>query len=253
MLAADEEASRHADHAEKIAIATLDPQVGETAMTNGSSFSGAPLSAVALLIPEKSARSGDGAAKMSVDPKEAVTTADVFNEIEHDDVGVHVFQATEDITGELDPRAEDGAPDGEADPQTISTEDEVSRFVEEAENISVRMDDAPKEKKNDMANGAPNDRVPVLGVTLLLPEKSAGGGGQGVVIMNVDRNGAAADNGIRAGNVILEVDDRKVFHPAQVIAAIATAKKDGRRIILMRIKTLNTTRIVQFFLEEEEV
>jgi DNA methylase/PDZ domain len=248
-VAADEEARRDADSAMNIAIATRDSR-GETAAANDGSSCGAPSSAVALLRPEKSAGSSDHGAVMMRDGQEgALASAEGFDEIERDGDGgpadVCVSRANEYIAGELAVRADGGPLDGMADPETVLASD----GADEADNISVWSENAQKQKENDMANDAPDERVPLLGVTLLGFEKSAGGGSQGVVIMEVDRNGPAASEGLKAGNAILEAGGKKVSHPGQVIAAIGSAKKVGHGFILLRIKTANTIRIVRFALE----
>jgi PDZ domain len=153
------------------------------------------------------------------------------------------------IAGELALRAHDGPLDGRADPQSTIAEVEPSHGAVEVDNIPVWIENARKQKVNEVAIDAPDGRVPVLGVTLLPSEKSAGGGGPGVVIMEVDRNGPADREGLKAGNVILEAGGKKVSQSAQVIAAIASAKNAGHGSILLRIKTANTIRIVLFALK----
>ena len=78
-----------------------------------------------------------------------------------------------------------------------------------------------------------------LGLTL-----SAGGNGKGVVVASVDPDGAAAQKGLREGDTILEVGGRAVAKPADVRQAMDAARKDGRKSVLMRVKSAEGTRYV---------
>jgi PDZ domain len=246
VVAADKDAGRDAGDALNIAIATLDSQDGETAAANDRSSCGAPVSGAVL----SARRGGHGAV---ADGQEgALATAGSFDEIERDNRGladVCVYRANEYIAGELALWAHDGPLDGMADPQSTLAEVEPFHGAVEVGNIPVWIKSARKRKVNDVAIDAPDGRVPVLGVTLLTCEKSAGDGGPGVVIREVDRNGPADRDGLKAGNVILEAGGKKVSQSAEVIAAIASAKNAGNGSILLRIKTANTVRIVLYALK----
>jgi len=71
-----------------------------------------------------------------------------------------------------------------------------------------------------------------LGLTL-----RAAHGQDGVVVAEVDPDGAAADKGLKQGDVILEVAGKSVNRPAEVVAAIDTAKSDGKKSVLVRVKS----------------
>jgi serine protease Do len=62
-------------------------------------------------------------------------------------------------------------------------------------------------------------------------------GQDGVVVSDVDPDGAAADKGLKEGDVILEVAGKSVNRPSDVAEAIATAKTDGKKSVLMRVKS----------------
>ncbi len=61
---------------------------------------------------------------------------------------------------------------------------------------------------------------------------------------NVDRNGIASELGFKTGDVILEVGGKAVSAPADVRKALADARTDGKRTILMRVKSGEGTRFV---------
>ena len=71
-----------------------------------------------------------------------------------------------------------------------------------------------------------------LGLTL-----RAAHGQDGVVIADVDPDGAAADKGLKEGDVILEVAGKPVNRPSEVAEAINAAKSDGKKSVLLRVKS----------------
>jgi serine protease Do len=103
-----------------------------------------------------------------------------------------------------------------------------------------------KAEKMAMAGDEKNSGPAVLGVQLAPAKDVSGAGDEGVAIVNVDPNGAAASKGIADGDVILEVAGKKVSQPDEVKAGIATARQDGKKAVLMRIKTANGARFVAF-------
>ena len=72
----------------------------------------------------------------------------------------------------------------------------------------------------------------------------AGAGSEGVVVTGVDSSGVAADHGFATGDVILEVAGKTVSTPADVRKVIASARTDGKRTVLMRVKKGDNTRFV---------
>jgi serine protease Do len=68
--------------------------------------------------------------------------------------------------------------------------------------------------------------------------------GEGVTIAKVDPNGQAAERGLQPGDVIVSIGSDPVTGPSEVETAIASAKADGLKAILMRIKSGDRTRFV---------
>jgi serine protease Do len=80
---------------------------------------------------------------------------------------------------------------------------------------------------------------PRLGLSL-----TPGGSEPGVVVAEVDPSGPAADFGFKAGDVILEVGGKAVATPDEVGKALGKARDDGKRSVLMRVKSEQGTRYV---------
>jgi serine protease Do len=81
--------------------------------------------------------------------------------------------------------------------------------------------------------------VPKLGLSLA----PARNGGEGVVVTQVDPNGTASDQ-FQTGDVILDVNGKAVATPADVRKAVSDAQSDGKRSVLMRVKSNQGTRFV---------
>ncbi len=110
-----------------------------------------------------------------------------------------------------------------------------------------------------MRNGAPMTLEVTLGAMPSEKTASAGSGGSGnaensgsalanlgmtlrrgqdgVLVTDVDPDSAAADKGLKEGDVILEVAGKSVTRPSEVAQAIDAAKNDGKKSVLMRVKS----------------
>lgn len=87
--------------------------------------------------------------------------------------------------------------------------------------------------------------VDLLGLSLAQPGPTrTGGPREGVQIADVDGSSDAAAKGIRAGDVILDVQGQKVSTPAEVEAAVKSVQASGRPAVLLRIKTGDAIRFV---------
>ena len=86
--------------------------------------------------------------------------------------------------------------------------------------------------------------MPRLGLTLAPAGQVAGGGSDGVVVTSVEPDGVASEQGFKTGDVILEVAGKKVANPADVRGALDDAQKDGKRTVLMRVKSGDATKFV---------
>jgi serine protease Do len=107
--------------------------------------------------------------------------------------------------------------------------------------VTLTLGQLPDQKEARADTGTKNDpagtEVPRLGLTLAPAGQVAGSGNEGVVVTNVDPSGVAADHGFKTGDVILDVGGKKVGNPNEVRDAIRDAQKDGKRSVLMRVKS----------------
>ncbi len=83
-----------------------------------------------------------------------------------------------------------------------------------------------------------------LGLSLAPAASVAGAGNDGVVVADIDPEGAAAQKGLKTGDVILEAGGKAVSRPADVTAAMDAAKKDGHKAVLLRVKSGDAIRYV---------
>jgi serine protease Do len=86
--------------------------------------------------------------------------------------------------------------------------------------------------------------IPQLGLSLAPAGTVGGAGGEGVVVLNVDPSGPAAERGFKNGDVILDVGGKVVGSPSEVRDAISKARTEGKRQVLVRVKSGEATRFV---------
>ena len=96
-----------------------------------------------------------------------------------------------------------------------------------------------------------------LGLSLAPAVKVPGAGEDGVVITEVDPNSDAADKGLKAGDVILQVAGETVSQPGDVAKGVKKAMdkaKDKDKVnVLMQVKTGDQTRFVALSLKKAKV
>jgi serine protease Do len=119
----------------------------------------------------------------------------------------------------------------------------------ETKTISLTLGELPNQRQADATPAAPeanpsSTNLPRLGLSIAPAGQVAGSGSEGVVITNVDPDGSASDQGLKTGDVILEVGGKKVANPGDVRDAIGQAQKDGKRSVLVRLKSGEGSRFV---------
>jgi serine protease Do len=118
----------------------------------------------------------------------------------------------------------------------------------EEKTFSISLGELPNQREaraNTPDSSSPEGTdVPRLGLTVSPAGQVAGSGSEGVVVTDVDPNGLASDQGVKTGDVILEVGGKKVANPSDVRSALKDAQKEGKRTILMRVKSGDGTHFV---------
>jgi hypothetical protein len=71
-----------------------------------------------------------------------------------------------------------------------------------------------------------------------------GVGQKGLVVTSIDSSGAAAEHGLKTGDVILNVDGKEVATVSDIRSALVQAKASGRLSVLMQVKTADATRFI---------
>jgi serine protease Do len=116
------------------------------------------------------------------------------------------------------------------------------------EQLSMTLGELPKEvtarNSTDDHGAAQGTAIPRLGLSLAPAANVSGAGTQGVVVTDVEPDGAAAAQGFKTGDVILDVSGQAVNVPADVRRAIQGARDDGKHTVLMRVKSEQGTRFV---------
>ncbi len=103
------------------------------------------------------------------------------------------------------------------------------------------------QKTEKTAQAAPAETENPLKLGLQLAQSSSTAEDRkGVEIANVEPDGLGASKGLVAGDVILEVAGKPVTKPSEVKADIAAAKRDGKRSVVMLIRTSDASRFVAF-------
>jgi serine protease Do len=113
-----------------------------------------------------------------------------------------------------------------------------------AQTITVTLARMPNQQQAQA--GEPQDQsqsTPRLGLSLA-PAKAAGAGSQGVVVTAVDPDGPAAEQGIKAGDVITNVGATTVSTPGDVQKQLAELQKAGKHSVLMRVKSGDASHYV---------
>jgi serine protease Do len=122
--------------------------------------------------------------------------------------------------------------------------------LQETETASAETSDKPKPASPQA------DTAKALGMTLSdltpdLKEKySLGDDAKGIVVVDVAKDSASAEKGLRAGDVIMEASQEEVKTPGQLVGKVADAKKLGRKSILLLIQRQGDLRFVALRIDQ---
>ncbi|MEO1746280.1 MAG: Do family serine endopeptidase [Pseudomonadota bacterium] len=76
--------------------------------------------------------------------------------------------------------------------------------------------------------------------------------GDGVLVTDVEADSAAAEAGLRAGDIIREINNRAVTSAEDITQQIDAVKEQGRRAALLRVEGENNSRFAALSLSEDE-
>jgi serine protease Do len=99
---------------------------------------------------------------------------------------------------------------------------------------------AKQEQERKMASPA----AAGLGLKLAPARTTSSPGGSGVVITGIDPNGSAIERGLSSGDVIIKMAGEAVNTPGEVRDALDKARREGKRFVLMQVRSGETTRFV---------
>ena len=117
----------------------------------------------------------------------------------------------------------------------------------EQKTVTLTLGQMPGDQQvasGDREQSQPQGGAPHLGLQVAPAKDVSGAGSQGVVVVGVDPDGPAAEQGFQTGNVILDVAGKSVANAGEVRQALVEAKAQGKHDVLMRVKTGDTIRFV---------
>jgi periplasmic serine protease, Do/DeqQ family len=118
--------------------------------------------------------------------------------------------------------------------------------------VGVLTEEEEKQASGAKAEEKPADSVsiPGLGLSVVAIDDKArerfdlGDDAKGVVVTTIDSDGPASDQGIRPGEVIVEIGQEGVTTPAQLAEKVTAAKENGRKSVLLLVEGQGGLRFV---------
>jgi serine protease Do len=116
--------------------------------------------------------------------------------------------------------------------------------------VAITLGELPATKEALAARGghaaqaATHPPASDLGLKLAPAAEMPGAEGRGVIVIGIDPNGRAADLGVVAGDIILEVNGKAVQTADDIRTALSDARDAGRHATLMRLKSGEAIRFV---------
>ena len=120
----------------------------------------------------------------------------------------------------------------------------------EERDVTVKLGEFPNNDKvaslgggNDESEGG--KELEDLGLTLVpAPEFPGSKAKDGVAVSSVDPNSKAADQGLRRGDIIVEVNGKAVSTPDDVSDSIRDAREKGRKNVLLQVRSRDQQRFL---------
>lgn len=115
--------------------------------------------------------------------------------------------------------------------------------------LSNEQEQADNQEESAPSRGGVEDSSQVLGMTLA-PASDVGIEGDGLAVVEVDPNGAAAEAGIRVGDIIMQASGIDVASSGDFEDGLDAAKQDGRKNVLLKLQTGENARFVAVPVED---
>ena len=126
----------------------------------------------------------------------------------------------------------------------------------EERDVTVALGEFPNNDKVAALGGGDNEEneagkeLEDLGLTLVpAPEFPGSKSKEGVAVSSVDPNSKAADQGLRRGDVIIEVNGKAVSTPDDVSDTIREAREKGRKNVLLQVRSRDQQRFLALPIE----
>jgi len=113
------------------------------------------------------------------------------------------------------------------------------------EPVAVTLGTLPGEQNRASLEGAGKAQSDLAQLGLAVaPAASVGLDEKGLAVVEVDPDGPAADKGVQVGDVIVSVGGNPVGQPQDVAAGVEAAKQEGRKAVLMQVRSGDQLRYV---------
>lgn len=110
--------------------------------------------------------------------------------------------------------------------------------------LGVLPDEKEARADTEKDGGESGSSVAGLGVEVAPASQVRGAGGAGLVVTDVDPDSAAAQKGVRRGDVIVEAAGRPINSQSDLSSAIDAARQEGRKSVLLRLKSADGMKFV---------
>lgn len=117
--------------------------------------------------------------------------------------------------------------------------------------IKVTLGTLPERQKTAGLDAAPSQPEPPTVMEEFGLELKPADDGKGVVVTEIAPDGPLSDKGLNSGDTIAEIDSKAVATPSSVKDVIDSARKDGKKAVLLRIEGAGGTRFVALPLSEK--
>ncbi|AWM28038.1 Do family serine endopeptidase [Sinorhizobium fredii] len=118
----------------------------------------------------------------------------------------------------------------------------------EPQDLALKLATMPEERPAAGESATGSNAAPAseqdFGLLLAPASKVAGAGEKGMVVVAVDPKGAAAQHGLEAGDIVLDVGGKAIANAKDFRRDLVSLRKEGRMAALLRIQSGGTTRLV---------